>query len=134
MTAADSNCTQFLDLYGAGYKNAPHDALRACRQQSWCASTVFGPAILRYAEVAAVLGDRRFRTPGADILALQGITDGPLVEAMSGLLVMSDGEPHGRVRRVVSKGFTVRRVEALRPTVRQFADDLAADLGQRLEA
>lgn len=119
----------FLDLYGAAFQADPHAALRACRDQSFYADTVLGPAILGYQEVHAVTTSRQFRTPGADFLAMQGIKSGPLVAMMQGFLLNTDGAAHDRVRRLVSKAFTGPRVEAFRPTLRALAQELAAGLG-----
>jgi len=119
----------FLDLYGAWFQQDPHAALRACRDQSFYADTALGPAILGYEEVQAVTTSRQFRTPGADFLAMQGISSGPLLTMMQGFLLNTDGAPHDRVRRLVSKTFTGSRVESFRPTLRALAQELAAGLG-----
>lgn len=122
----------FLDLYGEAYRADPHAVLRTARESSPYAQTSLGPAFLSYSGVQAVLGDRRFRTPGADLLLFQGITDGPLVDAMRGLLLMSDGEAHDRVRRLVSKTFVARRVEEFRSNVAALATGLAGTLAEEL--
>ncbi len=114
-----------LDLHGASFNKDPHGTLRRCREQHWYASTPMGPAILGYDEVQAVLQHRQFRTPGTDFLAMQGITTGPLVGLMQGLLLNTDGPAHDRVRRLVSKAFTGPRVEAFRPRLRALAGSLA---------
>jgi len=118
----------FLDLYGDEFRTDPHAVLAGLREGSWRADTAVGTAVLRYDDVQALLADRRLRTPGADFLAMQGITSGPLVDLMSGFLLNADGEPHDRVRRLVGKAFTVRRVESFRPRVRAIADELLAKL------
>lgn len=122
----------FLDLYGEAYRADPHAVLRTAREASPFVQTALGPAVLSYSGVQVVLGDRRFRTPGADLLMLQGITEGPLVDAMRGLLLMSDGEAHDRVRRLVSKTFVARRVEEFRSNVAVVATELAGALAEEL--
>ncbi|MDC0717236.1 cytochrome P450 [Nannocystis bainbridge] len=122
---ASHDVRPFLDLHGAEYSRDPHGAIRAAREQSWCADTVMGPAILRYREVQAALAQRSLRTPGPDFLAMQGIHDGPLVEIMSGFLLNTDGPVHDRLRRLISRSFTVRRVEAVRPQIVAIAGELA---------
>ncbi|WP_245743962.1 cytochrome P450 [Lentzea fradiae] len=47
----------------------------------------------------------------------------PLI-APGGSILTHDGESHARMRRLVSKAFTVRRVEELRPRAQQITDDL----------
>jgi len=129
MTASDA--PPFLDLHGPEFLSDPHAVLRAAREQSWCADTVLGPAILRYHEVQAALAQRALRTPGPDFLAMHGILDGPLVEVMRGFLLNLDGPVHERLRRLISRSFTVRRVEAARPAIAAIADALADELAAR---
>jgi cytochrome P450 len=114
----------FLDLYGDAFRTDPYGELARLRARSWHAGTAIGTAVLSYAEVQSLLSMRDLRTPGADFLAMQGITDGLLVDTMRGFLLNADGQPHHRVRRLVSRAFTVGRVEAFRPTVRSIADEL----------
>lgn len=126
-TASDN----FLDLHGEQFQRDPHAALRDARARGWLARTVLGPAILSYDEVHAVLASRDLRTPGADFLRMQGITEGPMITAMEGFLLNTDGRAHDRVRRLVAKAFTGPRVEAYRATLQALADDLAAALAAR---
>ncbi len=65
--------------------------------------------------VRTVLSDPRF-----------GITP-PGTEAEGGSL-MTDGEPHARLRRLVARAFTPRTLEGLRPWVDELAGRLVADL------
>jgi len=117
-----------LDLYGEDFRVDPYAVLRRLREQTWHASTPIGTAALRYDEVRTLLSMRQLRTPGADFLAMQGITDGILVDTMRGFLLNADGEAHDRVRRLVSKAFTVRRVEDFRPAMRAIAEELVAEM------
>jgi len=48
------------------------------------------------------------------------------VVGMDRHMLRSDMPDHTRLRRLVAKAFTVRRIEALRPRVRQIADELLA--------
>ncbi len=126
--------TPYLDLYGEQFRGDPYGVLGALREQTWQANCAVGTAVLRYPQVQAMLALRQLRTPGADFLAMQGITRGPLVETMRGFLLNTDGEPHHRVRRLVGKAFTVRRVEDFRPVVAGIADELLESMLQTDEA
>lgn len=78
----------------------------------------------RYDDVRLVLGDRRFSraaSVGRDAPRTQEAQVG------SGLLAMDPPE-HSRLRTLVAKAFTVRRVEELRPRIREFAESLVDDL------
>lgn len=75
----------------------------------------------RYDDVKTVLADPRFSmaaTVGKDVPRPM-----PNIQEDSGILTMDPPE-HGRLRKLVAKAFTVRRVEALRPRIQQVIDDL----------
>ncbi|WP_017615968.1 cytochrome P450 [Nocardiopsis salina] len=75
----------------------------------------------RYEDVKTVLGDRRFS------LAAAVDQDEPRSRphaAGAGTIKSLDPPEHTRLRRLVAKAFTVRRVETLRPRAQQIADDL----------
>ncbi|GLY49175.1 cytochrome P450 [Lentzea sp. NBRC 102530] len=80
-----------------------------------------GWLVTSYDDTKFVLGDPRFsraRTVGRDVPRMQ-----PLI-APGGSILTHDGADHARMRRLVSKAFTVRRVEALRPRAQQITDEL----------
>jgi cytochrome P450 len=117
-----------LDLYGAAFRTDPYAELARLRDLDWHAETAIGTAVLRHAEVQRLLQLRQLRTPGADFLALQGITEGLLVDTMRGFLLNTDGDAHARVRRLVSGAFTTRQVEMFRPVVARIAEELVEGL------
>ncbi|HEX7307731.1 cytochrome P450 [Lentzea sp.] len=85
-----------------------------------------GWLVTTYDETKFVLGDPRFsraRTVGQDVPRMQ-----PLI-APGGSILTHDGADHSRMRRLVSKAFTVRRVEELRPRAQQITDELLDHLG-----
>jgi cytochrome P450 len=91
------------------------------------AVTPFGVAVLRYEDVSGLLRDPRLRGPGDDILLMQGITDGRLFRRNREILLFMEGPDHHRLRRLVSKAFTPRAVDRLRPMMREtFGAVLAA--------
>jgi cytochrome P450 len=78
----------------------------------------------RYADARLVLGDRRFSR------AMEKEKDAPRrspVQRDGGILQM-DPPDHTRLRTLVAKAFTMRRVELLRPRVASLAAELIADL------
>ncbi|WP_275294258.1 cytochrome P450 [Amycolatopsis sp. La24] len=78
----------------------------------------------RYADARLVLGDRRFSR------ALAQESDEPRMSEYrrpGGILSM-DPPDHTRLRTLVAKAFTARRVEELRPRVARLADDLIKEL------
>lgn len=78
----------------------------------------------RYADVRLVLGDKRFSRAAA------AEHDEPRMQAgrASGGILSMDPPDHTRLRTLVAKAFTVRRVEELRPRAREIATDLVKDM------
>lgn len=78
----------------------------------------------RYADARLVLGDRRFSRAEA------ALHDEPRMMAgrVDGGILSMDPPDHTRLRVLVAKAFTVRRVEALRPRAREIATDLVKDM------
>jgi cytochrome P450 len=87
--------------------------------------------VTRYEDVAAVLTDNeRFvldpelaLTPD-ELRAREQAFPVPLDERVSTHLLTRDGEDHRRLRRLVTKAFTPRIVEGLRPRIGEIADEL----------
>jgi cytochrome P450 len=89
----------------------------------------------RYADIAAVLRDPRFGV-GVDeaSLMLAMTQDGPGVATMVELsrwMLFRDPPDHTRLRGLVSKAFTPRALEAVRPRVREIVNRLIDDFAGR---
>ncbi|MFE9673027.1 cytochrome P450 [Streptomyces sp. NPDC006259] len=93
--------------------------------------------VLRYAEARDVMNDSRFaKDPGLawDQLREAGYVKGERDNRADYLyhLVNTDPPDHTRLRKLISKAFTNRRMEAMRPRVREIAEQLLDGLaGQR---
>src|SRR5262245_35360146 len=92
--------------------------------------------VTRQDEVRSVLGDPRFVNDPASVpagahvddsrrkmVAAFGLTD-ELAGYMTDTILDHDGADHTRLRKLVSRAFTVRRVGELRPRVEAIAADL----------
>ncbi|MEA2591507.1 MAG: hypothetical protein QOD62_1338 [Actinomycetota bacterium] len=91
----------------------------------------------RYADIAAVLRDPRFGV-GVDEASLMLATtqDGPGVATMVELsrwMLFRDPPDHTRLRGLVSKAFTPRALEAVRPRVVEIVNGLIDDVARRDE-
>jgi cytochrome P450 len=88
---------------------------------------------LRHADVSALARDDRVAGVGLSFFDLMGITDGALREWYGDLMFTNEGPKHDRLRKLVSKAFSPRSVESLRPfaarVVNDRLDGLAAEGG-----
>jgi cytochrome P450 len=87
--------------------------------------------VTRHADGAAVTRDARLGHMPAEMLAYVGLPDWKdhpaLHQLFTSLLAMNPPD-HTRLRRLVSSGFTARRVQALQPAVSRMVDELLAGL------
>src|SRR5262245_28741188 len=107
--------------------NTPRKPTRSSarpREKAPIAVGPHGPELLTYELVHAVLRDPRFRVPQGMFLAAQGITSGPLWDRVAASLISLDGEPHQRLRRLVSRAFTPRATDRLRSVITDVITEL----------
>jgi cytochrome P450 len=122
------------ELYDEAFRSDPYAVFTRMRENDpvFCQPGIDGESMIwfvsRYAEVEAVLlDDERFvRDPrlalSPEELAAQEIS--PAVTAIDNHMLNRDGADHRRLRRLVTKAFTPRRVELLRPRIQELADEL----------
>lgn len=119
----------FIDTLSAEYDFDIHSAHHRARETAFYARTPLGLIFLDYEAVHWLLHERRFRLQGNDALDLAGIPAGPLRDWFGKILSNKEGAPHQRLRRLVSRAFTPRQIERLRPmmraTAQEFIDSLA---------
>lgn len=102
----------------------PFGSLARARQTGWTADMGGITGVVTYADVRELLSDPRLRANFTDFLHAFGITSGPFYEWMAISPLNRDGAEHLRWRSVVSRTFTPRRVEQVRPFLRQAAQEL----------
>nr|AAT45264.1 cytochrome P450 monooxygenase CYP107Z6 [Streptomyces sp. I-1525] len=102
--------------------------------------------VTRFEEVRQVLRDQRFvNNPASPLLGSQ-VEEMPMVKLLEqmglpehlrvyllGSILNSDAPDHTRLRRLVSRAFTARKITGLRPRVEQIADELLARLPEHAE-
>ncbi len=81
-------------------------------------------AVLRYEDVRTLLADRRLHANFTDFLRSFGVTSGPFYDWMAGSPLNREGADHQRWRSLMTRTFTPRSVERLRPFLRQSAHGL----------
>ena len=129
--------TEPVDLFSAELLADPYAGYSRLREQApvLTASMMGGPPlwlVTRYDDVRTVLTDPRFandasRAGGPDIreamMRRLGL-DGEEADYLSQSILNFDGADHTRLRKLVSRAFTVRRVADLRPRVEQITAEL----------
>jgi cytochrome P450 len=79
--------------------------------------------VSRYDDVVSLLRDTRL-TSGRGVPDSLGVTGGPLREIMDSWMMALDGPAHRRARALISRAFTPRAVEAMRPAIIDAAEHL----------
>lgn len=101
--------------------------------RSWYAESPIGLLVLRYAQAHALLRDQRLDRDGKRYMELNGVHDGPIHDWFVPMIVNRDGADHRRLRGLVSKAFTPRMIDELRPFVRSWVQRLADRLASAEE-
>jgi cytochrome P450 len=91
--------------------------------------------VTRYADVRAALADPRLRKDSRridDLFDMHSTKPEPAFrggDALFGHMLNSDPPDHERLRRLVNKAFTARRIEQLRPRIEEITDGLLTAIG-----
>jgi len=137
--------TRKYDLYSDDFRARAYETFAQMRADDpvFCQPGIDGETLIwfvsRYDDVAAVLlDDERFvRDPALAFTAdeLQASAQG-MPEAFAFIdqnMLNRDGDDHRRLRKLVTKAFTPRMVELLRPRIEEIADSLIDAVEQRGE-
>jgi cytochrome P450 len=133
------------DLYSGEFRKATYDTFAQMRAEDpvFCQPGVDGETMLwfvtRYDDVVAVLlDDERFVRDPALVFTppeLESFYEGPAeaVDFLHTHMLNKDGDEHRRLRRLVTKAFTPKMVERLRPRIQEIADGLVDGIEARGE-
>lgn len=135
--------TEIRDLLAPELLADPYTGFARMREEAPVVkvSLMGGPPMLlvtRHDDVRAVLTDPRFVTdpelaggPGMRQIMLEqlGVPD-DLVDYLLHNILTTDGADHTRLRKLVSRAFTVKRVQGLRPRVEEITAGLLDDLAE----
>lgn len=119
-----------VDIAQPGYWQNPHPNLAEARRISrgYRITPFMNPGFLRFDDVEALLRDDRLGSARTVSLENQGITEGPLHEWWRNSMLFNDAPVHTRLRALVSRAFTPRRVATMRPVTVAICDELLDDL------
>ena len=122
------------DLYGPEFRADPHRVFAQMRQHDpvLCQPGIDGETLIwfvsRHEDAAAMLlDDERFVRDERLALTEEERAARPLppgLELIENHMLNRDGDDHRRLRRLVTKAFTPRMVEQLRPRIQAIADEL----------
>ena len=105
-----------------------HATLADARAESWIVRNNAGVAVLEREAAEFFLKSPALEFPGAVMMELMGITEGPIHRVMQRGLLGRSGDDHKRLRRLVSRSFTPRAADRWRSTMREQLADLWAAL------
>jgi unspecific monooxygenase len=114
--------------FAPGFRENPYPSYNRMRDETPVFETPFGLVLSRHADISAVLRDPRMSTDGrkrpefAEWVAAQGLDLDEEMNRSQGFLSL-DPPDHTRLRGLVSKAFTPRVVEQLRPRIAQFVEE-----------
>jgi cytochrome P450 len=117
----------FLNVVDPAFDFGSPEAMEA-QAKSWYADSPLGLLVLRHAEAQELLRDRRLDHNGHGYMEQSGVVEGPIYDWFVPMIVNNDGNDHRRLRGLVSKAFTPRMIEELRPFVRAEASRMADEL------
>lgn len=114
----------YLDVADPAFslRSAP---VRAARDESWYARTPYGLAVLRHKEMGELLTHKGFIQGSHAWPALNGVTDGVFAEWWNASILVTEGDDHWRLRRLVNPAFSPKVVKTLMPEFERIANDLA---------
>lgn len=122
MTQLKTSEVAFLDLANPEF-SIRSKAVREARAENWYARTSYGLAILRHAEVGALLREARLRQ-GSYKWPAHNNASGLFAEWWIRMLLNRLGTDHGRLRRLVNPAFGPKIVTPLLPRFEEIANDI----------
>jgi hypothetical protein len=109
----------------------PYPVFDRLREEDPVYATNFGYwYVSRYEDANRMLRDPTFGA-GRGVPDSMGITSGPLHDLMTTWMMAIDGPAHTRVRKLISRAFTPRAVDAMRPAIQRIADRLLDEIAAR---
>ena len=125
-----------VDLAAPEHRADPHPVYRAMRAQSPVLPSTLEERtylLTGFAECEAILRDPRWSSNPSHREAPQGDLDVRTAMSLSdaNILLFIDPPDHTRIRKLMSKAFTPRSVERLRPKVQAIADELLDGVAAR---
>lgn len=119
------------DFFSPEVRADPFPLFRRLRENDPVYRTDFGYwYVSTHADASQLVRDARLGA-GTGVPDSLGLSSGRLYDVMTEWMMALDGTDHARVRRLVSRAFTPRAVESLRPAIQSLTDHLLDDIAAR---
>ena len=93
-------------------------------QHPWLMRTPMGYTVTRYDDCVGILRERKFHSAIAFIAQMAGVSSDTLGANQRPSILSTEGDEHGRLRRLVAPSFTPKAADRLRPYMRDVVNDL----------
>ncbi|HEY5873902.1 MAG TPA: cytochrome P450 [Ilumatobacteraceae bacterium] len=113
-----------LDFFLVTDRAEQERQVRAAAGHHWLARNSFGYVVTRYADVVAVLRDKRWHSAANVIIDVQGVTNEEFLARRRTSILSAEGDMHTRLRRLVASAFSPKETERLRPFMREVVTGL----------
>jgi cytochrome P450 len=120
-----------FDVRGPEFTADPHGVLRRAREIAPLARSHRGVEVLTYDLITRILTDERFDTAGVEHYRRLGAPNSVLRFVDDGLLSTMERERHDRVRRVLARAFSIRRIDEQRGLMQEIAGQLIAGFAEQ---
>ena len=107
----------FVDVFSEGFRADPGAILDPLRSETGLVRTPVGTSVIRRDLVQSLFSDRRLRSAVADLVRMQGVTEGVIHDLVTNSLLATEGPQHARIRRMVNRAFTPRAVDPHRQVI-----------------
>ena len=122
LSPIDAPDLPFFDVNDPAF-SVRSDLVRAARETVPYARTPYGLAVLRFAEVNALVNDKRLIQGSARWSEHNGIT-GDWATWWANIVLNKEGAEHVRLRKLVNPAFSSKHVEGLVPKFQELANEL----------
>jgi len=115
----------YLDLLTARTREERLTLMAEIRDADhWLVRTPGGYMITTYEDSVAILRDRRFHQFAAKLAELAGPENAAFFSERRQSILTTEGDAHGRLRRIVAPAFTPKAADRLRPYMREVMERL----------
>jgi len=124
MEAVGHSSLPFIDTHTHAFLDDPISRIKAVGSHGTIVRGPHGVEVFSYRRIESLFNDKRMRPMDSSYFSGKGASKAILDFIEVGLLNFMPPDRHQRVRRVMVKGFAANRIEAARPAMAVFANQL----------